>query len=148
MTPNIPLLQYSITPLLHFKKCLILFICLLWLLIPCLAHGGGIIIGLEGEAVVYWGGDEEGEILKLKDTVYAGDVIETKAESKAKIQFQDGSILSLGENTKLKVKWLNIKTIINNIMEYLIRAYNISKSIAGKLLFDNCTFNILKNNFI
>ncbi|MFH0924580.1 MAG: FecR family protein [bacterium] len=109
---------------------------------PFIAYGAGTIVGIEGEAILYHGGGQETTKLNLNDLVNATDVIETKTGTKVKIRFEDSSILSLGENTKLEIKEqvyaeeskfrkFIFKTIIGNV-----------RSLVGKSASKDSTFEV------
>jgi len=76
---------------------------LLCLLAPAVAFAGeaGVVVRVNGVPTVQRGGKTE--LLKRGTAVSTGDVIETDANSKAKIVFNDDSVLAIGPKSRINV---------------------------------------------
>ncbi|MEW6683695.1 MAG: FecR family protein [Nitrospirota bacterium] len=63
----------------------------------------GSVTAVQRQANVMRAGRVEVEVVKLGGPVLFKDFYETKTESKLKLLFQDDSVLSLGQNTRLRI---------------------------------------------
>ena len=63
----------------------------------------GKITGITGHVDITPAGAAQARKLAVEDTVSSGDIIRTKSKSKAEVSFQNGNILRLAENTRLKI---------------------------------------------
>jgi hypothetical protein len=86
------------------RNLLGLVILALLLFVPLMAHAAtaGKFISVEGNVDVTSPG-KEARPANLGDLLNVGDIIRTKSKSKCEVEFQDGSILRLGENSRLRV---------------------------------------------
>ncbi|RXI25038.1 FecR family protein [Aliarcobacter trophiarum] len=80
------------------KKIIFLFL----LFVSTLFANIGTITLLEGEAFTKRG--EESIRLKLTDTIFEKDFIETKSNSKVKITFKDNTIITIGKDSTLDIE--------------------------------------------
>lgn len=89
----------------HFSlpyRAVALVLCLMMSPVPMLAQGSssqpaGTITALVPQAT------RNGSVAKAKDEVMWNDVLRTEGAGRARVQLRDGSILSLGSNSELKV---------------------------------------------
>src|SRR5207245_9321592 len=71
--------------------------------------------------------------VKLREDVYFKDVIETQASSRAKALFQDDSILTVGENSRVEVNEF-IYDPANNQRSTILRLFQgKARALVGKL---------------
>lgn len=63
----------------------------------------GKITGVTGNVDIMPAGDTQARKLITGDTVNTGDIIRTKGKSRVEVSFNDGNILRLAENTRLKI---------------------------------------------
>lgn len=66
-------------------------------------HGIGMITAVQGQVTVAHAGVSDSVPAKLRDAVLFHDVIVTKSESRTKALFQDDSILTVGENSRVEI---------------------------------------------
>ncbi|MBI2877409.1 MAG: FecR domain-containing protein [Candidatus Tectomicrobia bacterium] len=85
---------------------LLFFLLLLW---PVFAGAQpdpepiGSIMALEGEVLVFHRGQTRWVRARLRDKVFLHDTIQTRERAKAQILFQDDSLLTLSESTRVEV---------------------------------------------
>ena len=88
----------------------------------------GNVTAVQQEANVMRGGELNVDLVKLGDSVLFKDTYETKAKSKVKLLFEDDSLLSLGENTKIQITEniydpdRNRRSTVMNLLEGTVRA--------------------------
>ncbi|MEE9911691.1 MAG: FecR family protein [Deltaproteobacteria bacterium] len=80
-----------------------LMVSLLFFVALAQASPIGKITGITGNADITPAGENQAKKLAAGDTVSTGDIVRTKSKSKAEIAFNDGNILRLAENTRLKI---------------------------------------------
>lgn len=68
-----------------------------------MAHAAGKVISLEGKATLFRNEPDKGSLLRYGDPVQPGDTIETAADAKLKMLFDDDSLVTLGPSSRLKI---------------------------------------------
>ena len=63
----------------------------------------GEVAAVEGQTVVIRGTERQAEPLSVGSPLYQRDIVRTQDDSKAKLVFDDDSIVTLGENTTLEI---------------------------------------------
>jgi hypothetical protein len=107
-------------------------------LAPARADDGGIgLYGtVEGTVTVARVGDALGRPVKLQEPVFFEDFIETQNESRTKALFDDDSILTVGENSKVRITEYvynpnqNIRSAVVHLLEGRLRAL-VAKAFKG-----------------
>jgi len=89
------------------RTLLIATTCLVLAVIPAAAAEksppAGKVVVLEGSAVVVRAGEASGIPLSERSPVYSGDLIQTFADSRLKILFQDDSVVVIGPQSQFEV---------------------------------------------
>jgi hypothetical protein len=78
-----------------------LFLLCLWSVLAEAGPLAGSVVGLAGQAFVDRGGQRYG--LRLGDQVFVDDTFTVPSGAKVKLRMNDGSVLSLAENTTLRI---------------------------------------------
>ncbi|MGH6945415.1 MAG: FecR family protein, partial [Geminicoccaceae bacterium] len=65
----------------------------------------GHVAELVGEALVFGSGQSDPRPLAVGSKLFEGELVATQAGAKARLEFVDGSVLTLGENTDLALDW-------------------------------------------
>jgi len=93
----------------------------------------GIYMAVIGKVTVAHVGQPAAVPVKLREDVYFKDVIETQASSRAKALFQDDSILTVGENSRVEVSEY-IYDPANNQRSTILRLFQgKARALVGKL---------------
>ena len=92
-------------------RCLLLLISILILSIPALAEDIAIIKNVQGTVKIKR--SDEILIAMKSDYLQAGDILITEKESLVGVIFHDGSVLSLRENSFLRITEFQFKPIEN-----------------------------------
>src|SRR5256712_14154963 len=71
--------------------------------------------------------------VKLRESVYFKDVIETQADSRAKALFEDDSILTVGENSRVEVSEYIYDPANNQRSSVLRMIQGKARALVGKL---------------
>jgi hypothetical protein len=64
----------------------------------------GLVLSATGEVYLYHEDESLGIVVTVQESVYSGDVIVTGEGSVSKIRLKDESVLSMGENSRLRMK--------------------------------------------
>src|SRR2546422_5811776 len=93
----------------------------------------GLYMAIIGKVTVAHVGQPVAVPVKLREDVYFKDVIETQASSRAKALFQDDSILTVGENSRVEVNEF-IYDPANNQRSTILRLFQgKARALVGKL---------------
>jgi hypothetical protein len=92
-------------------RCLLTLLSILILSIPALAEDIAIIKTVQGTVKIKR--SDEILIAKKSDNLQAGDILMTEKESHVGVIFHDGSVLSLRENSFLRITEFQFKPIEN-----------------------------------
>src|SRR3989441_11635821 len=93
----------------------------------------GLYMAIIGKVTVAHVGQPVAVPVKLREDVYFKDVIETQASSRAKALFQDDSILTVGENSRVEVSEY-IYDPANNQRSTILRLFQgKARALVGKL---------------
>src|SRR6266581_1565648 len=93
----------------------------------------GLYMAVIGKVTVAHVGQPAAVPVKLREDVYFKDVIETQASSRAKALFQDDSILTVGENSRVEVSEY-IYDPANNQRSTILRLFQgKARALVGKL---------------
>src|SRR2546426_95940 len=93
----------------------------------------GFYMAVIGKTTVVHVGQPAATPVKLREDVYFKDVIETQANSRAKALFEDDSILTVGENSRVEVNEF-IYDPANNQRSTILRLFQgKARALVGKL---------------
>src|SRR2546425_1017662 len=93
----------------------------------------GFYLTVIGKPTVVHVGQPAAMPVKLRESVYFKDVIETQADSRAKALFEDDSILTVGENSRVEVSEY-IYDPANNQRSTILRLFQgKARALVGKL---------------
>lgn len=63
----------------------------------------GSVVALEGEVLIFHRGETRWMRARLRDKIFLNDTIHTRERAKVQLLFQDDSLLTLGESTRIEV---------------------------------------------
>ena len=93
----------------------------------------GLYMAVIGKVTVVHVGQPAAMPVKLQESVYFKDVIETQADSRAKALFEDDSILTVGENSRVEVSEYIYDPANNQRSSVLRMIQGKARALVGKL---------------
>src|SRR5712691_7306434 len=93
----------------------------------------GLYMAVIGKVTVVHVGQPAAMPVKLQESVYFKDVIETQADSRAKALFDDDSILTVGENSRVEVSEYIYDSANNQRSSVLRLLQGKARALVGKL---------------
>ena len=93
----------------------------------------GLYMAVVGKVTVVHVGQPAAMPVKLQESVYFKDVIETKADSRAKALFDDDSILTVGENSRVEVSEYIYDSANDQRSSVLRLVQGKARALVGKL---------------
>lgn len=102
----------------------------------------GLVSTVEGTAEAQAEGETTWEKLAMKDDIYLGDTIRTKANSKVKLTFKDDSAVSLGPDASLQLKQFEYVPEKDQRVSTFTLSQGKARAIVGRIFGSNSKFEI------
>lgn len=94
----------------------------------------GSVAALQGKATVIHAASTEPELLAVQSSLYPVDIVQTEADSKIKLQFIDGTVMALGEKSKLLITSFVYAPMKKAHSAFFTIPQGIFRAIARKIL--------------